>query len=412
MKKNMISKVLFGVALIVLATTCKNPFFPGKNTADGEAPVISLETSNLPDTKCVEGEVITLTVGVEGDEDDFTYQWYSNMENSNEGGTPIYGATEPGFDPPTNVVGTKYYYVVITNKRNGKTTKSAPVKVTVNSVIIREIANNMLQITGGAFTMGSPSTEAGRSSNETQHSVTLTQSFKMSRFQVTQGQYQAVMGTNPSYFTTANGRAPFGGEIDERRPVEMVSWYDAIVFCNKLSVMEGLDPVYSISDSTNPDDWGAVPTNNNATWNAVVMVPNANGYRLPTEAEWEYACRAGTTTAFNDGNDDYTDATEVGKMAWYSGNAGSKTHQVGLKTPNAWGLYDMHGNVWEWCWDWYGTYASGAQTDPTGAVTGAARVIRGGYWSFIAQNLRSAIRDGSYPYFRDYHNIGFRLVRS
>jgi formylglycine-generating enzyme required for sulfatase activity len=280
--------------------------------------------------------------------------------------------------------------------------------VTVHPSVIQEIANNMLQITGGTFTMGSPAGEAGRNSDETEHSVTLTKNFKMSKFQVTQEQYEAVTGSNPSNFKTAiTGEDGTPGKL----PVERVSWYDAIVFCNKLSMMEGLDPVYSISDSTDPDDWGAVPTSSDATWNAVVMVPNTNGYRLPTEAEWEYACRAGKTTAFNDGNDDYTDATEVGKVAWYTSNAGSKTHQVGLKTPNDYGLYDMHGNVYEWCWDWYGTYASGAQSDPDGAVTGAYRVMRGGYWGDSARYLRSAYRYISDPDFRG-HYIGFRLVRS
>jgi formylglycine-generating enzyme required for sulfatase activity len=265
----------------------------------------------------------------------------------------------------------------------------------------------MLQITGGTFTMGSPAGEAGRYSDETEHSVTLTKNFKMSKFQVTQEQYEAVTGSNPSNFKTAiTGEDETPGKL----PVERVSWYDAIVFCNKLSILEGLDPVYSISNSTNPDDWGTVPTSSDATWNAVTMVPNANGYRLPTEAEWEYACRAGTTTAYNNGNDDYTDATEVGKVAWYSSNAGSKTHEVGLKTANTWGLYDMHGNVYEWCWDWYGTYASGAQSDPDGAVAGTARVIRGGGWNYNAQYLRSAFRHDVNPYARD-NVIGFRLVR-
>jgi uncharacterized repeat protein (TIGR02543 family) len=274
----------------------------------------------------------------------------------------------------------------------------------VSEAVIQEIANNMLPVTGGTFTMGSPAGEAGRDSDETEHSVTLTKNFKMSKYQVTQKQYQAVMGALP----TSLPGSSYG--VGDNYPVYYVSWYDAIVFCNKLSMLEGLDPMYSISNSTNPDDWGAVPASSDATWNAVTMVPNANGYRLPTEAEWEYVCRAGTTTAFNNGNDDYTDATEVGKVAWYNNNAGSKTQEVGLKTANAYGLYDMHGNVYEWCWDWYGTYASGAQTDPDGAVTGTDRVRRGGYRGSNAQFLRSACRNNSIPYSRNA-DFGFRLVR-
>ena len=193
---------------------------------------------------------------------------------------------------------------------------------------------------------------------------------------------------------------------------ETVRWFDAIVFCNRLSILDGRTPVYSIGDSTNPADWGAVPTSSDATWNAVTVNWDANGYRLPTEAEWEYACRAGTTTAFHcgtatpDATAGYADI--VGALGWFSGNSESKTHQVGLKTPNAFGLYDMHGNVWEWVWDWYaGSYAGG--DDPTGPEAGAGRVGRGGSWGDTAGHLRSA-RRGSYgPSYRD-NFLGFRLV--
>jgi formylglycine-generating enzyme required for sulfatase activity len=134
------------------------------------------------------------------------------------------------------------------------------------------------------------------------------------------------------------------------------------------------------------------------------MDTSKNGYRLPTEAEWEYACRAGTTTAYNTG-DIINDNT-----GWYSTNSGSKTQQVGLKPANAWGLYDMHGNVWEWCWDWYKEDITEDNTDPTGAVIGFLRVQRGGSWYDFGWNLRSARRDCYTPSFR-YYDIGFRLVR-
>jgi formylglycine-generating enzyme required for sulfatase activity len=248
----------------------------------------------------------------------------------------------------------------------------------------------MVRINGGTFTMGSPASEPQRRDNETQHQVTVS-SFYMGKYPVTQKEYQQVMGTNPSNWKGDN------------LPVEKVSWYDALVFCNKLSMREGLSPAYRINGSTDPAAWGTVPTSGNATWNAVAIVAGSNGYRLPTEAQWEYACRAGTTTAYNTGAN-ISDIT-----GWYSANSGSRTHPVGQKSANRWGLYDMHGNVFEWCWDWYGAYASGAQTDPGGAVSGSNRVDRGGSWGSDGRGLRSAYRDNYIPGDR-YFSIGFRLV--
>lgn len=130
-------------------------------------------------------------------------------------------------------------------------------------------------------------------------------------------------------------------------------------------------------------------------------------YRLPTEAEWEYACRAGATTDYSFGNSD----AELGDYGWYDENSGGKTHPVGKKKPNAWGLYDMHGNVWEWCQDWHGDYPSGSVTDPTGPVSGSRRVYRGGSWLNVAWFCRSADRDGDAPANRS-HYLGFRVLRS
>ena len=237
-------------------------------------------------------------------------------------------------------------------------------------------ANNMVRIHGGTFTMGSPVSESGREKDEgPQHKVTVS-SFYMGRYEVTQKEYQAVMGTNPSNFKGDN------------LPVENVSWYDAIEYCNKRSQIAGLTPAYTINGD-------------NVTWNR-----NANGYRLPTEAEWEYACRAGTTTAYNTG------ANINDNTGWYNANSGSKTHPVGQKPANAWGLYDMHGNVWEWCWDRLGSYSSGSQTDPMGAASDSYRVRRGGGWGSSAEGAgaRSALRVSGDPDFR-YYNLGFRLVR-
>jgi formylglycine-generating enzyme required for sulfatase activity len=226
---------------------------------------------------------------------------------------------------------------------------------------IQSINYKMVYISHGTFMMGSPSSEANRYSNERQHKVTLTKGFYMGVTEVTQGQWKAVMGNNPSRFKGDN------------RPVEQVSWNDCKEFIRKLNRHEG-----------------------------------GNKYRLPTEAEWEYACRAGTTTRFCFGDSD----SRLDDYAWYSGNSSSKTHSVAQMRPNAWGLYDMHGNVWEWCQDWYDkNYPSGHVTDPEGPSSGSARVGRGGGWGFDARGCRSAFRCYGTPGSR-LSFLGFRLARA
>jgi formylglycine-generating enzyme required for sulfatase activity len=207
----------------------------------------------------------------------------------------------------------------------------------------------MVWIQPGTFMMGSPESEPGRDDDETQYQVRLTKGFYLGKYPVTQAQYQAVMKTNPSRFKSSSG-----GDNPMNRPVDQVSWYDAIVFCNRLSMEEGLNPAYRINGSSNSSAWGNVPNDdNNATWDAVELVAGSNGYRLPTEAQWEYACRAGTTTAFNWGTDNISssaanyDASEVDAYNTAKGTYIQRTTEVGSYAPNAWGLYDMHGNVIE-----------------------------------------------------------------
>ncbi len=237
----------------------------------------------------------------------------------------------------------------------------------------------MVLVTGGTFTMG----ETGYATPV--HQVTVS-SFYMGKTEVTQGQWKAVMGSNPSYFTS----------VGDNGPVEQVTWYDCISYCNKLSIKEGKTPVYSIGGNTSPSSW---------TSGTIERNTSAKGYRLPTEAEWEYAARGGNQSHIYT----YSGSNTVGDVAWYDANSGSTTHQVSTKTANELGISDMSGNVWEWCWDWYGAYSSTAQTNPTGASSGSSRLLRGGSWNYSYNLCRVSYR---YYYYPDYNliNIGFRVV--
>ena len=251
----------------------------------------------------------------------------------------------------------------------------------------------MVGIPGGTFTMGSPLDEPFHENNETQHPVYIS-SFYMSKYPVTQEQWVEVMGSNPSFFQGMT--LPPGLANGCRLPVEQVTWYDAVDFCNKLSEREGLEKVYTIIDMSYN---GA-----NITSATVTADWSKKGYRLPTEAEWEYACRAGTKAAYNTG------AAFNDNTGWYDGNSVGTTHVIAQKQRNAWGLYDMHGNVCEWCWDYYGSYSTAAQTNPKGPDSGSARVFRGGSWFTSEQYLRSAYRESRSPGSWS-SDLGFRVVR-
>ncbi|MBN1593587.1 MAG: SUMF1/EgtB/PvdO family nonheme iron enzyme [Candidatus Coatesbacteria bacterium] len=249
----------------------------------------------------------------------------------------------------------------------------------------------MVSIPAGSFLMGSPSSESGRESDEGPQRTVNISEIEMSQTEVTQKQWEDIMGWNDSYFS------------GDDRPVEEVTWYDCVYFCNQLSQADGLTNCYTITNI----DWSG----NHIDDAYVTCNFEADGYRLPTEAEWEYACRAGTTTRFNTGDAD----SDLSAAGWYSSNSSSRTHDVGEKHPNAWGLFDMHGNVWEWCWDWYSSGYYGSQpnpdSDPTGPSSGSLRVVRGGSWDLYARHCRSAYRRRDSPWLRSSY-FGFRLCRS
>ncbi|MCL1992465.1 MAG: formylglycine-generating enzyme family protein [Spirochaetes bacterium] len=272
-------------------------------------------------------------------------------------------------------------------------------------VIVSPTGIALAWIPAGTFVVGSPESEIGRSANEVpQRQATISEGFWMGVHPVTQAQWQAVMGGNPSHF---QGN-PAPGEAQERRPVERISWYDALVFANRLSIMEGLSPAYSIGGSTNPDDWGDVPTSRNPVWDAVTVVEDSDGYRLPTETQWERAARAGTATAFSNGAEDWTNRAALEAIGWFDFNSGGMTREAGTKQANPWGLHDIHGNVEEWVWDWLDPPQ--AQAAPAGEPPAAFRVVRGGSWLDPAQFARSAYRVGSAPFIR-FANLGLRLAR-
>jgi len=235
--------------------------------------------------------------------------------------------------------------------------------------VAMEAPMNMVFIPPGTFRMGSPPDEVDRYDCEgPQTAVTISQGFWMGKYEVTQGEYEAVMGNNPSNFTG-----------DTNRPVETVSWHDATAYCAALTERERAA--------------GRIGTN--------------SVYRLPTEAEWEYACRAWTSTRFSYGDD--LAYTNLMNYAWYSDNSGLTTHSVGQKLPNPWGLYDMHGNAWKWCQDWLDTYPGGIALDPQGPGAGSSRVFRGGGWFCYAGPCRSALRSSFAPVARS-DDLGFRVV--
>lgn len=256
--------------------------------------------------------------------------------------TPQKETTKPAVsNPPTPI-------------KKAETSVSKPRPQT--KILSRAPVIEMVKIPAGSFMMGSPTSERFRSSSEIQHRVTISRDFYIGKYEITQRQWKAVMGNNPSFFKDCSDC-----------PVEFVGWDEAQDFIRQLNSLQ-----------------------------------RDHKYRLPTEAEWEYAARAGTTGDFYGSLD---------SIAWSSSSSANKTHPVGQKSPNAFGLYDMSGNVWEWCQDWYGAYPSSAQTDPTGAASGSYRVYRGGSWRSNADTLRSAFRFNRFPPSYRSDDMGFRLVR-
>ncbi len=331
------------------------------------------------------GQSVTLSVTATGSPP-LGYQWYRG--SAGDTSSPVSGAASPSYATGA-LAATASFWVRASNgcgqanSLSAVVTVSSPQPITIYLGPGNTVALELVPIPSGTFTMGSPDGERGRNADEgPQHQVTITQPFYLGRTAVTQAQWQAVMGSNPSYFANCGGTCP----------VERASWND---ICGGVT-----------GSSCTPSSFiGKLNQQQTST-----------SFRLPTEAEWEYAARAGTTTEFSfpvpAGWDTGCGSfPQAALFMWWCGDSGSTTHPVGAKGANPWGLLDMHGDLWEWVGDWYGAYSSSPQTDPQGPASSYSRVVRGGSWNNSASYCRSARR----TYFvvdQRYSAIGFRLARS
>jgi formylglycine-generating enzyme required for sulfatase activity len=336
------------------------------------APVITQQ----PQSKTViVGLSVTFTVTATGNPSP-TYLWRKN-------GTNISGTSDSFTISSVQLTDLGTYSVVVSNSAGSDTSVGAALTVIAAPA-------SMHLIPGGTFQMGQTNVA------EPVHSVTVS-AFYMDTTEVKQADYQVLMLVNPSHFAG-----------DSLLPVEMVTWFDAVLYCNKRSKLDSLDTVYSYTSVT------GLPGNGCSDLAGLAVDFAKNGYRLPTEAEWEYACRAGDTAAYYWGGSyppiTTADTAAIDNNAVWAHNSVHSSARVGTKLPNAWGLYDMIGNVWEWCNDWLDNYTSGSQTDPTGPPTGSYRILRGGSWFTFDNALRSANRNQNDP-FRTGSDCGFRCVR-
>ncbi len=273
---------------------------------------------------------------------------------------------------------------------------NAPALTGISTNSISMIFNG---IPSGSFLMGS---DKGDSSEKPVHKVAIN-NFFMSKYETTYANWAKVytwaMANGYAFDNTGSMGYNYKG-VSNDNPVVNVNWYDAVKWCNALSEMEKKTPVYYTDDKlTKVYKTGAADLNlKNVKW-------DANGYRLPTEAEWEYACRSASTNTYFWGDN----ANEMRNYTWYKENSTSSTHDVGTKQPNDWNLYDINGNVWEWCWDVFGSYIENENTDPKGPASGTNRVIKGGGWNSLAEDFRPSTRVQYEPTFY-YNNMGFRIA--
>ncbi len=396
-----------------IAINCATSGATIRYTTDGSTPTSS---STLYDSPISIGRTTTLKAGAF--KSGYLDSGISTASYEMKVTTPTFSPTGDTYSEPQNITissatneATIRYTTDGTPPNSSSTLYSDAIQISTNTTLRAkafrsgwtdsEIASSfyhiiperMVYVPGGTFIMGDTRGE-GSSDELPTHSVTLSP-FYIGKYEVTQGEYQAIMGSNPA-----------DGYVNS--PVFNVSWYDVIKYCNLRSMAEGLIPVYSINGSTNPHAWGTVPNESNSTWDAVICNWYANGYRLPTEAEWEYAASGAT----NNPDYLYSGSDNIDDVAWYNGNT-SNTQTVGGKAANSLGTYDMSGNVFEMCWDWYDSfyYGNSPSNNPTGPVSGSGRIRRGGYYGSDAFACRVSFRS-NFIYANRSNINGFRVCRS
>ena len=358
--------------------------YKGKNR-----PPLSPYNPSPSDEAIVGGTSVTLRWdSYDPDDDAMTYDVYLD-NNVNPTAKVSSNQTENTLNRSNLSYDTTYYWKVVAKDVHGATTEGPVWKFTA-----RDLQQKLVFVEKGSFTMGDPRRD-GYYREKPTHKVTFTYDFYMGKYEITFSEYDA--------FCNATGRSkPYDyGWGRGSRPVIYVSWWDAIAYCNWLSIRYGLPVAYGLEGEVNEGQ--LLDSSGNLTTDITEVV----GYRLPTEAEWEYAARGGSRSE----GYEYSGSDNVGDVAWYRDNSDDKTQEVGKKAPNELGLYDMSGNVEEWCSDWYGSYSSSAQTNPYNSIAGSYRVVRGGSSRDDATNARVANRYSDSPAGADY-GLGFRIART